>query len=180
MLKHDVEEMIGYKAKSRGLDSGLIGRRPSRTYSQALDLEFGHLSQTVPPKGPLLVSLSKLSPQCESWTPCFCYVVPTLLDYFLSINKYLGNSVPHKVLHFPIEWLWQKKKKVPSQVEKKSTVLCCHFYPQGHKPDLLVHEVLCTFCVFSSGSRILLSLSTTLRCHPLSLGGQVTFFFSPI
>lgn len=89
MLKHGVREMIGYKARSRGLDSGEVCRRPSRTCSQALDPAFGHLSQTLPQKGPLLVSLSNPSPQRESWTPCFCYVVPTLL---ISCQRELSTS----------------------------------------------------------------------------------------
>lgn len=84
MLKHGVGEVIGYKARSRGLDREEVCRRPSRTCFQALDLGFGHLSQTAPQKGPFLVSLSNPSPQRESWTPCFCYVVPIVLGYFLS------------------------------------------------------------------------------------------------
>lgn len=45
MLKHSVEERIGYKARSRCLDSREVCRKPSRTCNQALDLEsWTHIS----------------------------------------------------------------------------------------------------------------------------------------
>ena len=38
MLKHGMEEMIGQRAKSRGLDRRQVCRKPSIVYSQARDL----------------------------------------------------------------------------------------------------------------------------------------------
>lgn len=40
MLKHGVEEMTGHRAKSRGLGSRELCRKPSSTCHQALDLEL--------------------------------------------------------------------------------------------------------------------------------------------
>ena len=39
MLKHSVEDRVGYKARGRYLDSREVCRKSSRTCNQALDLE---------------------------------------------------------------------------------------------------------------------------------------------
>lgn len=164
--------MIGHRARSRGLDSGEVCRKPSSTCNQALDLKL-ETSFSVRP-----IRRSFNGQFIQSFTTTWILDTIFLICSFCTawLSPVMGNSELHKAAHFPLEWLWLKENTSSSREEIYLAVISTHWSQVLPWWTLLWASPfhLCSCFenrVFPSGSLILESFN-----HPLCLREQITFF----